>query len=62
MNRLRVVWTAPRDGEAHAAITGRLRTPCGLRPIDPRFAWPETGPRCAVCLAAVEEVAPAKRR
>jgi hypothetical protein len=62
MTRPRVVWTADRDGHAHAAITRRLRTPCGLRPTDPRFAWPETQPRCAVCLAVVEEVLPTKRR
>ena len=62
MTRSRIVWTADRDGQAHAAITGRLRTPCGLRPIEPRFGWPETMPRCPVCLARVEEVLPAKRR
>ena len=62
MTRLRVAWTADRDGQAHAAITARLRTPCGLRPIEPRFGWPETTPRCSACLAAVEEVLPAKRR
>jgi hypothetical protein len=62
VTRPRVTWTADRDGQAHAAITGRLRTPCGLRPIDPRFGWPEMRPRCAACLAAVEEVLPAKRR
>ena len=58
----RVTWTADRDGQALAAITRRLRTPCGLRPVDPRFGWPETRPRCAACLAGVEEVLPSKRR
>ena len=58
----RVTWTADRDGQAHASITGRLRTPCGRRSIDPRFAWPEAEPRCAVCRAAVEEVVPPKHR
>lgn len=62
MTRVRVIWTADRDGQAHAAITGRLRTPCGRRPIDPRFGWPETQPRCAACRAAVEEVMPSKYR
>jgi hypothetical protein len=62
VTRPRVTWTAAHDGQAHAAITRRLRTPCGRQPIDPRFGWPETRPRCAVCLAAVEEVMPAKRR
>ena len=58
----RITWTADRDGQAHAVITYRVRTPCGLQPVQPPFAWPETQPRCAVCLAAVEEVLPAKRR
>lgn len=62
MTRPRVTWTADRDGQAHASITGRLRTPCGRWPIHPRFGWPETTLRCAVCLAGVEEVLPAKRR
>ena len=62
MTRLRVVWTADRDGQAHAALTRRLRTPCGQRPIEPRFGWPETMPRCPVCLTGVEEVMPTKRR
>ncbi len=62
MTRPRVTWTAARDGQAHARIAGRLRTPCGLRPVEPRFAWPETRLRCAVCLAAVEEVVPTKHR
>ena len=62
MTQPRVTWTADHDGQAHAAITRRLRTPCGRRPIDPRFGWPETRPRCAACLAGVEEVLPAKRR
>ena len=62
MTGLRVTWTADRNGQAHAAITRHLRTPCGVRPIDPRFAWPETRPRCAACLAGVEEVVPSKRR
>ena len=62
MSGKRITWTAAGDGEAHAAITGRVRTPCGVRPVEPRFAWPETQPRCPVCLAGVEEVAPAKRR
>lgn len=57
MTRHRVTWTAARDGEAHAAIAGRLRTPCGRQPIEPRFAWPETQPRCAACLAGVEGLA-----
>jgi hypothetical protein len=58
--RHRITWTAGRDGQAHAAIAGRPRTPCGLHPVAPPFAWPETRPRCAVCLAA-EEVMRAKR-
>ncbi len=58
----RLTWTADRDGQAHAAMTGRLRNSCGRRPIEPRFGWPETQPRCPVCLAAVEEVLPARRR
>jgi len=62
VTRHRVTWTAARNGQAHARIADRLRTPCGLRPVEPRFAWPETMPRCAVCLAGVEEVLPAKRR
>ncbi len=62
MTRLRATSTADRDGQAHAAVTRRLRTPCGLRPIEPRFGWPETTPRCPVCLAGVEEVMPTKRR
>jgi hypothetical protein len=57
MTRHRITWTAARDGEAHAAITGRLRTPCGRQPVEPRFAWPETQPRCEVCRAAAKEVA-----
>lgn len=56
MTRPRVTWTAGPDGQAHAAIAGRPRTLCGLRPVEPRFAWPETRPRCAVCLRAAEEV------
>jgi hypothetical protein len=60
--RRRVTWSADRDGQAHAAISRRVGTPCGRRPVEPRFAWPETQPRCAVCLAAVEEVVSAKRR
>lgn len=62
MTRPRITWTAARDGEAHAAITGRLRTPCGRPLVEPRFAWPETRPRCTTCLAGVEEVATAKHR
>jgi len=62
VTRYRVTWTADSDGQAHATITRRLRTPCGRRPVEPRFGWPETMPRCAVCRAAVEEVAPAKRQ
>lgn len=62
MTRHRITWTAGRDDEAHARIASRPRTLCGLRPLEPRFAWPETQPRCAACLAAVEEVVPAKRR
>ena len=61
MTRLRVAWTADRDGQAHAVITYRVRTPCGLQPVPPRFAWPETQPRCAVCLAVVKEVTRVKR-
>jgi hypothetical protein len=49
-------------GLAVAAFTRRVRTPCDRRPIDPRFGWPETQPRCPACLAGVEEVLPAKRR
>lgn len=62
MTGFRVTWTADRDGQAHAAITRRLRTPCGRRPIELRFGWPETQARCPACLAAVEEVVTAKRR
>jgi hypothetical protein len=62
VRRARITWTADGDGQAHAAISRRLRTPCGRRPLDPRFGWPETQPRCAVCLAGVEEVLSAKRR
>jgi hypothetical protein len=62
MTRPRITWTASRDGEAHAAITGRLRTLCGRPPVEPRFAWPETRPRCGLCLAAAEEVATAMHR
>lgn len=58
----RVIWLAARDGQAHAAINRCLRTPCDRRPIDPRFAWPETQPRCTTCLAGVEKVLPAKQR
>ena len=58
----RVTWTADRDGQAHAAITRRLRTPCGRRPIDPASAGPRRGRAAPVCLAGVEEVLPAKRR
>ncbi len=57
MSRPRITWTAARDGEAHARIAGRPRTLCGIRPVEPRFAWPETRPRCAVCLRTAEEVA-----
>jgi len=57
MTRTRISWTAARDGHAHARIAGRPRALCGLRPVEPRFAWPETQPRCAVCLAVAEEVA-----
>ena len=59
--RHRVTWTAARDGEAHARIAGRPRTLCGIPPVDPRFAWPETRPRCEVCVRTAEEVAPVIR-
>jgi hypothetical protein len=62
VTRPRVTWTAGPDGQAHAAFTRHLRTPCGRRPIEPRFGWPETQARCPVCLAAWEEVVTAKRR
>ena len=52
----------PTLPQVAAAMSRYLRTPCGLRPMEPRFGWPETRRRCAVCLAAVEEVLPAKRR
>lgn len=54
--RHRVTWTAARDGEAHARIAGRPRTLCGIRPVEPRFAWPEARPRCVVCVRRAEEV------
>lgn len=57
MTRHRIAWTADADGQAHARIAGRPRTLCGLQPVEPRFAWPETQPRCGVCLAAAKEVA-----
>lgn len=56
MSGSRITWTAARDGRAHARIASRPRTLCGLRPVEPRFAWPETQPRCAVCLAIAKEV------
>ncbi len=59
--RPRIVWTADNDGQAHAAIGRRIQTPCGLRPLEPRWGRPETQPRCPVCRAAAEEVRPAKR-
>ncbi len=57
----RVAWTADRDGQAHARVAGRPRTLCGIPPVEPRFAWPETRPRCDACLAASKEVARALR-
>ncbi len=51
--RHRVTWTADRDGQAHAAIGGRPRTPCGRVPLEPRYGWPETQPRCPECLEGV---------
>ncbi len=57
MTQPRITWTAARDAEAHARIAGRPRTLCGIRPVEPRFAWPETQPRCEVCLSAAKEVA-----
>ena len=55
--RPRITWAAASDGEAHARIAGRARTLCGIRPVAPRLAWPETQARCAVCLRTAEEVA-----
>lgn len=62
MTRLRITWTAARDAEAHARLAGRPRTLCGIHAVEPRFAWPETRSRCAVCMRTAEEVLPAKRR
>lgn len=54
-----LVWTAGKDGTAHAARPGHVRTLCDLRPQDPRWGWPERT-RCADCLAV--ELWPVVRR
>lgn len=44
----RLVWIAGRDRIAHASRPGHALTLCGVRPHDPRWAWPESS-RCAPC-------------
>lgn len=54
-----LVWIAGKDGVAHAARPGHVRTLCGLRPQDPRWGWPESA-RCGDCQAL--DVWPTVRR
>jgi hypothetical protein len=58
MTRYRgIAWLASRaDGIGHAQPDrGRpIRTVCGERAIDPRFAWPERR-RCVACVQLVAE-------
>jgi len=51
---LRFAWLAGRDRVAHASLRGQIRTFCGERVVDERFAWPEQR-RCRGCLLLVAE-------
>jgi len=46
-------WVAPAlDGVAHAQRPGAIRTACGLRVVEERFAYP-LRTRCAACVEAL---------
>lgn len=48
-------WIAGRDRVAHLVSAGFVRSACGTRSTDPRWAWPPTA-RCRDCLATLEPV------
>jgi hypothetical protein len=55
MTRIRIRWSALRDGIAHAHVHERdMRTVCGQAAVAERNAWP-TFRRCLACRALVEE-------
>jgi hypothetical protein len=45
-----LAWIAGKDGLAHAARPGHHLSLCGIRAVDPRWAWPANA-RCADCAA-----------
>jgi len=46
-------WVAPAlDGVAHAQRPGAIRTACGLRVVEERFAYPPKR-RCPECVVAL---------
>lgn len=46
------LWRAAADRVAHAHRRGELRTACGERIVEERFAWP-AGSKCPDCLSVV---------
>jgi hypothetical protein len=51
---LRFTWLAGRDRVAHASVRGQIRTLCGERVVDERFAWPKIR-NCMGCTSLVAE-------
>ena len=50
----RLTWRAGDDRIAHAIAPNALRTLCGERPVEERFAWPELR-RCIGCASIAKE-------
>ena len=55
--RIRVAWTAARDGIGHAVIGRAFNAVCGRRATLERLSWPVTQ-RCLACQAKLTEAVP----
>ncbi len=57
---MRIEWIAARDRIAHAVRAGHRRALCGVRAVDPRWAWPASS-RCHDCQVLADINEPGRR-